>query len=225
MNILALDTVTEMCSVALLVKQEVTKQSQWVKQSHTDVILPMIDQLLVDSGILFSDIDAIAFTRGPGSFTGLRIGAGITQGLALAHDLPVIPVSSLAALAQGAWRQDTATHILACIDARRQEVYWACYELKNELMVCIGSEQVSSAEQVYTPAAHAWHGVGSGFASYYAELSANAKVSLSATVADRFPLAQDILPFAIRALRNNEYVDASAALPIYLRDNVTHPPA
>jgi tRNA threonylcarbamoyladenosine biosynthesis protein TsaB len=225
MKILAIDTVTEMCSVALLVDQEVTMDAQLVKQSHTDVILPMIDQLLANSAVQFTDVDAIAFSRGPGSFTGLRIGAGVTQGLALAYDMPVIPVSSLAALAQGAWRQDQQTQVLACIDARRQEVYWACFQLQQELMACIGQEKVSVAGQVKTPSLEAWYGVGSGFASYRDELSRNQMVTLSAHVADRFPLAQDILPFAVRAMNNNEYVDASAALPVYLRDNVTNPSA
>jgi len=222
MKVLAIDTVTEMCSVALLVDNEVTMDAKLVKQSHTDVILPMIDQLLANSAVLFTDVDAIAFSRGPGSFTGLRIGAGVTQGLALAYDMPVIPVSSLAALAQGAWRQDNQTQVLTCIDARRQEVYWACFQLQQELMACIGLEKVSAAGQVRTPSAEAWFGVGSGFASYRDELSRNQMVTLSAHVADRFPLAQDILPFAVRAINNKEYVDASAALPVYLRDNVVN---
>lgn len=222
MKVLAIDTVTEMCSVALLVDNEVTMDAKLVKQSHTDVILPMIDQLLANSAVLFTDVDAIAFSRGPGSFTGLRIGAGVTQGLALAYDMPVIPVSSLAALAQGAWRQDNQTQVLTCIDARRQEVYWACFQLQQELMACIGQEKVSAAGQVRTPSAEAWFGVGSGFASYRDELSRNQMVTLSAHVADRFPLAQDILPFAVRAINNKEYVDASAALPVYLRDNVVN---
>ena len=225
MNILAIDTVTEMCSVALLHNDEVTTDARLVRQSHTDVILPMIDRLLVNSDVSFASLDAIAFTRGPGSFTGLRIGAGITQGLALAYGMPVIPVSSLAALAQGAWRQDHARQVLACIDARRQEVYWACYQLQGELMICHGEEKVSAAAAVHTPSAQAWFGVGSGFATYDAELSSNKMVTLSAIAADRFPLAQDILPFAIRAVNDKEYVDASAALPVYLRDNVINPSA
>lgn len=225
MKILAIDTVTEMCSVALLVDAEVTMDEKLVKQTHTDVILPMIDQLLANSAVPFSDVDAIAFSRGPGSFTGLRIGAGVTQGLALAYDMPVIPVSSLAALAQGAWRVDQQTQVLACIDARRQEVYWACFQLQQELMACIGQEKVSAAGQVKTPSAEAWYGVGSGFGRYRDELSRNQMVTLSAQVADRFPLAQDILPFAVRAMHNKEYVDASAAIPVYLRDNVANPSA
>ena len=225
MKLLAIDTVTEMCSVALLVDDEVTMDAKLVQQSHTDVILPMIDQLLAASAVPFTAVDAIAFTRGPGSFTGLRIGAGITQGLALAYDMPVIPVSSLAALAQGAWRQEQATQVLACIDARRHEVYWACFQLQLDLMVCIGEEKVSAAGQVKTPETEKWFGVGSGFASYYDELSSNEMVTLSSHVADRFPLAQDILPFAIQAMNNKEYVDASAALPVYLRDNVVNPSA
>lgn len=224
MNILAIDTVTEMCSVALMLDTEVTASSELVKQTHTDVILPMVQRILKDSDVSLSAVDAIAFTRGPGSFTGLRICAGVTQGLALAHDLPVIPVSSLAALAQGAWRVDRAQKVLACIDARRSEIYWACFCLQNGLMECTGGEKVTSPGRISTPAHETWFGVGTGFEAYADELRRNNAVTLSSYEANRYPLAEDILPFASRALANKEYVDARSALPVYLRDNVATPP-
>lgn len=224
MNILAIDTVTEMCSVALQVGTKVTTSSELVKQTHTDVILPMIQRLLADSELSLAAVDAIAFTRGPGSFTGLRICAGVTQGLALAHDLPVVPVSSLAALAQGAWRQDEMQNVLTCIDARRSEVYWACFQLQNGLMGCIDQEKVTLPAQVKTPAKSAWFGVGTGFETYCDELTGNNMVTLSSFNAKRYPMAEDILPFASRAITNKEYVDARAALPVYLRDNVANSP-
>ena len=223
MKILAIDTVTEMCSVALFVDGQILQHSELVKQSHTDVILPMIEQLLSEANIHLNALDAIAFTRGPGSFTGLRVCAGVTQGLALAYDIPVVPVSSLAVLAQGAWRLDNAKQVLACIDARRGEVYWACYQLADELMQLIGQEQVSSPLSVHTATNTSWHGVGTGFDTFQAELNNNPAVSLSSVQAQRFPLAQDVLPLAIQAVINKEFVEASAALPVYLRDNVATP--
>ena len=126
MNILAIDTVTEMCSVALLNNDRPLSIERHVPRQHTQVILEMIQTLLTDAQLGLSELDAIGFSRGPGSFTGLRICASVTQGLALAHDLPVIPISSLAILAQGAFRMDNKQDIFACMDARKNEVYWGC---------------------------------------------------------------------------------------------------
>lgn len=223
MKILAIDTVTEMCSVALYAHEKTWQSAELVKQSHTDVILPMVDNVLAEGGCHLQELDAIAFTRGPGSFTGLRVCAGVTQGLALAHDLPVVAVSSLAVLAQGAWRQEQANAVLACIDARRGEVYWACYQVHAGLMQLVGTERVSPPAQVQPALDTRWHGVGTGFETYAAELSNNPAVTLTSVHAQRYPLAEDVLPFAIRAVRNRDFVDASAALPVYLRDNVATP--
>jgi len=223
MKILAIDTVTEMCSVAVAANGGQWQDSKLVRQSHTDVILPMINNVLESAGVQLRDMDAIAFTRGPGSFTGLRICAGITQGLALAYDLPVVPVSSLAVLAQGAWRQAQAEQVLACIDARRGEVYWACYQLQDGLMQLMGVEKVSPPEQVQATGSKQWYGAGTGFATFQAELNSNPLVTLSSIQAESYPLAEDVLPFAMQAVSKREYVDAGAALPVYLRDNVATP--
>ena len=123
MRLLAIDTVTEACSVALWQDGEITTQEEVVQQQHTERVLPMVQALLAQTETALSQLDAIVFDRGPGSFTGLRIGAGVVQGLALGLDRPVIPVSSLATLAQGAWRLDQQANVLACIDARQTEVY------------------------------------------------------------------------------------------------------
>ena len=164
------------------------------------------------------------FDRGPGSFTGLRVCSGVAQGLALGADLPVIPVSSLATLAQGAYRLDQAEYVLACIDARQHEVYWAAYALSEGLMTPIIGEAVSLPQAVRLDAAHPWRGVGSGIQRYAAELAGAAAVSFATSAEVRFPMAQDMLPFAIRAWTDNTCLDASRALPVYLRDNVATPP-
>ena len=129
-TLLALDTSTEACSVALLHKGEKTYLDELAQRTHTKRILPMIDELLVNSGINLKQVDVLAFGRGPGSFTGVRVGAGIAQGLALGADLPVIAVSNLTAMAQAAFELYQAENVAAAIDARMNEVYFS--QVKRE---------------------------------------------------------------------------------------------
>ena len=230
MNLLAIDTVTEMASIALLSSDDVLIDEALVPQKHTKVILPMIQRQMTKAGLSFAQLDAIAFSRGPGSFTGLRICASITQGLAIAHDLPVIPVSSLQILAQGAYREDNSKlNIAACLDARRNEVYWGAYKLVTQadgssLMTLVGEEVVTAPGLVETETGGPWHGVGSGLKSYAAELAANPQVNLASMESERFPLAQDALIYAKNAWGQKQFVDASLAIPTYLRDNIATPP-
>jgi len=230
MNLLAIDTVTEMASIALLSNNDLLIDEAFVPQQHTKVILPMIQKQMAAAGLNFTQLDAIAFSRGPGSFTGLRICASITQGLAIAHDLPVIPVSSLLILAQGEHRLDKKkTKIVACLDARREEVYWGSFVLKTEegqtgLMALVGEEVVIAPDSVKTETGESWHGVGSGFKSYEAELAKNPQVHLASIASQCYPLAQDAIGYAKKAVIAKQYVDASLAIPTYLRDNIATPP-
>uniref|UniRef100_UPI0009B171BB tRNA (adenosine(37)-N6)-threonylcarbamoyltransferase complex dimerization subunit type 1 TsaB n=1 Tax=Salmonella enterica TaxID=28901 RepID=UPI0009B171BB len=128
MRILAIDTATEACSVALWNNGTINAHFELCPREHTQRILPMVQEILAASGVSLNEIDALAFGRGPGSFTGVRIGIGIAQGLALGANLPMIGVSTLATMAQGAWRKTGATRVLAAIDARMGEVYWAEYQ-------------------------------------------------------------------------------------------------
>ena len=224
MNLLAIDTVTEMASIALLSNDDLLVAEAFVPQQHTHVILEMVQKQMTTSGLSFAQLDAIAFSRGPGSFTGLRICASITQGLAIAYDLPVIPVSSLAILAQGSYRQDNKSNVVACLDARREEVYWACFKERSGRMELIGEESVLAPGAVKTQQGGPWHGVGSGFKNYATELAGNPRVDLGTIEPDRFPLAQDAMEFAKKAWLQKEYVDASLAIPTYLRDNIATPP-
>jgi tRNA threonylcarbamoyladenosine biosynthesis protein TsaB len=176
------------------------------------------------ASLSFTQLGAIAFSRGPGSFTGLRICASITQGLALAYDLPVIPVSSLAILAQGSYRLDKVPNVVTCLDARRHEVYWASYKLDdNGLMSLLGSEQVIAPEHARTEDGEGWRGVGPGFKTYRAELAKNPQVHLASVEPKRFPLAQDAVVLAENTWSRNEALDVSLAIPIYLRDNIATP--
>jgi tRNA threonylcarbamoyladenosine biosynthesis protein TsaB len=130
LKILALDTATEACSAAIIVDSEISEKSLIAPRRHADLILSMIDELLSDSGVALSELDAIAFGRGPGAFTGIRIAAGIVQGLAYGADLPVIPISTLAALAQGT--NENSDFIISAIDARMSEIYTAIYRLLSK---------------------------------------------------------------------------------------------
>ena len=219
MNILALDTATEACSAAVLCDGSVQERHEIAPRRHAELILPMVDAVLALAGIGLDGLDAIAFGRGPGAFTGVRIAAGVTQGLALGAGLPVIPVSSLAALAQPAL--GNAAVVLPTIDARMGEVYWAAYESGQDgLVTALVDEQVASPDAVQAPSTGQIFGVGSGWGTYRERLERNLHGQISGIDPDRFPLAKDMLPLAVREYNKGRCVSAEQALPLYLRDNV-----
>ena len=145
-KILALDTATENCSVALKIGENVFSRCEYVPRDHTLRILPLVDEVLQEAQVTLNDLDALAFGRGPGSFTGVRIGVGIAQGLAFGANLPTIGVSTLAAMAAQAFRKTGATQVLSAIDARMSEVYWGEYQRQEN-----GDWQVQGAETVIAP--------------------------------------------------------------------------
>ncbi len=215
-RILALDTATEACSVALYLDGEVREHFDILPRQHSQQILPMIEAILAEHGLSMMALDAIAFGRGPGAFTGVRIATGIAQGLAFAADLPVIPVSTLAALAQLGLREYGAQEVLATIDARMDEIYQALYRADNGIMVLQGAEQVSPPETVAVETmTDNLVGVGSGW--HYRERIA---VPVSQCYPDEYPHAADIALLASAAFARGEGVAAEQALPVYLRDNV-----
>jgi tRNA threonylcarbamoyladenosine biosynthesis protein TsaB len=224
MKLLAIDTVTEACSVALWLDGDITTQEEVVYQQHTERVLPMVQSLLAETETALSQLDAIVFDRGPGSFTGLRIGAGVTQGLAIGLDLPVIPVSSLATLAQRAWRLHQQHCVLACIDARQAEVYWAGFCLENGIMVNTTGEHIGQASAIQPTPKHPWFGVGTGFGRYPTELAVLPGVTWLGTQSQCYPLAQDMFPLAVFAWQRQDWVRPDEAIPIYLRDNIATPP-
>ncbi|GKW11743.1 tRNA (adenosine(37)-N6)-threonylcarbamoyltransferase complex dimerization subunit type 1 TsaB [Pectobacterium punjabense] len=222
-RILALDTATEACSVALWNDGEIHSLFEICPREHTQRILPMVQQVLADSGLTLKDLDALAFGQGPGSFTGVRIGIGIAQGLALGADLPLLGVSSLAAMAQGAFRQRQATHVLAAIDARMGEVYWGCYQRDAD-----GSWQGESEEAVLKPEqvqaltvalSGEWTTVGTGWETY-PELVKHPSLVLT-TGGVLLPQAQDMLPLACQLWQAGKAVSVENAQPRYLRNEVT----
>ena len=148
-KLLAIDTAESACSAALMVDGEVRSRMEQAARGHSERILPMMQSLLSEAGCSLNDLDTLAFGRGPGSFTGLRIAAGVIQGSALGAGLPVVPVSTLRALAQGAFRMHGARQVLSALDARMAEVYWGAYALDGkDLMQPLIDELVCAPEAV-----------------------------------------------------------------------------
>lgn len=212
-KILALDTASEACSVALLCDGQILEDFQILPRLHGQRILPMVEQLLAEAGIGLTQLDALAFGRGPGAFTGLRIATGMIQGLAFGADLPVCPVSSLAALAQQGHRLHQASQVLACIDARMDEVYWGSFALAEGLMHPVSVEAVSAPEQVIAQPV-GW-GIGNGW--QFAERIACQPEYCDA---EALPHAQDIAQLALADFNAGQAVAAELAQPVYLRDKV-----
>ena len=222
MKVLAIDTATEACSAALYLDGEINQQYRVAPREHSHIILPMIDQLLAESGTRVSDLDALAFGRGPGSFMGVRIAAGVVQGIAFAWDLPVVPVSTLAAIAQTANAGSGARKVLSAIDARMNEVYWAACKLDEQgCMQIVGAEHVIAPDQVSRPDEGGWTGAGSGWSAYGDMLKAavGAEV-LSGRMDGCLPTAESIVKLAVAEYNAGGRVAAAQAVPVYLRDNV-----
>ncbi len=227
MRILALDTATEGCSAALLLNGTLIGRELELGRGHAEQILPMIDELLAETGITLADLDAIAFGRGPGGFTGVRLAASVTQGLAFGAGLPVVPISDLQAVAQRVLGGDgTAVRVVVCNDARMQEVYWGCFDRGPAgLAVAIGDEKVGKPETVALPAG--WsspvEGAGRGFAAY-PELRSSRMGEQLAAVHDRLlPRAHEIALLAAPVLAAGGAVRPEEAIPVYLRDDVARP--
>jgi tRNA threonylcarbamoyladenosine biosynthesis protein TsaB len=219
MNLLAIDTATEQCSVAIQSGDKVWSRITPTQRSHADLVLPMIDALLHESQLTLADMDALAFGRGPGSFTGVRIAVGVIQGLALASSKPVIGVSNLAVVAQQAATQfgiKTGEHVLVCMDARMQEVYWATYRLGEHGYVELqGREQVSAPVDVQ--AMDIALGVGTGWRAYPQLRERYAILQVDDTL---LPNAIGVLRLAAVELMAGRIQGAADAQPVYLRDKV-----
>ncbi|MFA0922684.1 tRNA (adenosine(37)-N6)-threonylcarbamoyltransferase complex dimerization subunit type 1 TsaB [Xanthomonas fragariae] len=219
MKVLAFETSTEACSVALHVDGRVIEHFELAPRRHAELALPWAEQLLADAGIARRQLDAIAVGRGPGAFTGVRLGIGIAQGIALGLDLPVLAVSTLQVLALRA--PDDATHVLACIDARMGEVYAGVFERRGEWLRESGPEVVCAPDAFVPPdAAQRFAGVGTGLAAADALLQQQFARQLSSVDAAALPHAADLLTLAVPALLRGEGVAPERVEPAYLRNNV-----
>lgn len=216
MKLLALDTATEACSVAVWVDGAVWERHERLPE-HSRRILIMVDEVLADSGLALAQLDAIAFGRGPGSFTGLRIAAGVAQGLAFGAELPVVPVSSLAVLAQG----EEADKVLAAFDARMHQVYLGAFVRGDDGLVRpVGEERVVAPERVPLPEGEGWVGVGSGWDEYHASLLPRLGHRVHEWRPGRFPRARHLARLADHDFREGRAVPPEQAVPVYLRDEV-----
>lgn len=221
MKLLALDTATEACSAAIFRDGVVDERYEVMGRGHAGRLLPMADELLRAAGIKVRELDAIAFGRGPGGFTGLRIAAGVAQGLAAGIGKPVLPVSDLAALAAAGARTKGAGRVLACMDARMGQVYWAAFDCSAGAPVAVTEEHLSDPEIVMLPESGTWFGAGHGFGAHPA-LAARLRSRLSDVDVSLLPRASDIARIAARDLEAGKGVAATQAVPVYLRNEVVH---
>lgn len=228
-KILALDTATEACSAALYIDGEITSRYQLAPREHSRLILRMLDELLSQANLTVAELDAIAFGRGPGSFMGLRIAAGVVQGTAFAHELPVIPVSTLESIAQRAYDETGISNVLSCIDARMDEVYWAacCYEADGWSYIseeCVISPDKLDVQQIMSQRSGPWVAAGTGWSNYLDRLLPETGSRPETILDNCFPSAEAIAKLAAKAFRAGNTVPASQAIPVYLRNDVAKKP-
>ena len=218
LNIVAIDTATEACSVALLCGGEVRHRYEVAAKIHAKVLLPMLDELMAEAQLTPQQLDAVAFGRGPGGFTGVRIGTAAAQAIALGADIPAAPVSNLAAIAARAYRENGDEKIAVAMDARMGEVYWAAYRVQNIEPELVGSEMVCPPQRVPV-LDDQWIAAGTGWEPYSDVLTAASQVRLKDNMS-HLPHAVDILNIGVEMIRQDRGVPAEKALPVYLRDNV-----
>jgi len=216
MKILAVETSTEYCSVALWQDGAVRERCELVGQKHSEVLMMMVDALLKDAGYTIRDMDGIAFGKGPGSFTGVRIACGVAQGLALGTGLGVVGVCTLEALAQAAGRDK----VIAALDARMGEIYFAAYEKHDGGWGALIEPCLCKAEEAPQLVETAWFGAGSGFAVSDGALSVRYAKQLAGADARAVPQARAVAQIAALEFAKGNAVDAALALPLYLRDKV-----
>ena len=220
---LAIDASTEACSVALSLENNVSSEFELCPQSHSIVLLPMIDRLLKQADVKLSDLDGLVFGRGPGSFTGVRIGVGVAQGLAFSADLPVVGVSTLQTMAQQAYEKYQQTEVIAAIDARMSEVYAGYFKLNDcGVMAAVLEETVLPPAEIaeYLKAhTQGCYGVGSGYDAYQTELSSLKTNQGSPDIL--FPDASAMFNIALKAFSDGNTVSAEHAQPVYVRDTVS----
>jgi len=216
MKILGFDTSSDTCTVALIINHQLFARSERGSQ-HSEHLLELVDSVLGEAGTTLAQLDAIAFGRGPGSFTGLRIGAGVAQGLAFAAGLQLIPVSSLQVLAQGV----ESNRIVTAVDARMAQVYWCAFERdQSGIAQPIITEQVLAPEAIEVPPGPDWVGVGSGWSAYEGQLRPRADGRVHVSESNGAPEARHLISIAAAVWRLNGAVVPEAGIPVYVRDQV-----
>ena len=222
MRLLAIETATDACSCALVLGEERDQCLEVAPRRHAELLLGMSACLLERAGVALSSLDAIAFGRGPGSFTGVRIATAVAQGLGLGADLPLVPVSSLAALALAAERRHRCGRVLAAFDARMGEVYWGAFEAGGRAgVVPAGDERVLPPARVPVPKGQGWLGAGAGWSAHGEALRERIRDRLVEVDARVFPGALEVAYLAESEVRAGRACAPELARPVYLRDRVT----
>lgn len=218
MNLLALETSSNACSVALQAGEKVYASHVVAPMQQTRQILPVIQSLLAQANLNLKDLNAIAFGCGPGSFTGVRVASSVTQALGFVEKIPIISISSLAAIAQAAWLEQQYSQCLVAVDARMNQVYWAAYKI-NEIGLAElqGEEQVCLPDEIKPIAKGEWSGVGDGWAKYEPVLTTKLGFEPIEINVNQLPSAEAVLTLAQKKFERGEWVEPAAALPVYLR--------
>ena len=220
MRLLAIETGTDMCSVALADGDHLCCRDDSTPRVHAHRVLGMVDECLVDAGLGLSDLDALVFGRGPGSFTGLRIAVGVVQGLAFGAGRSVIPVSSLAAHAAAVFRTHKQRKVAVCVDARMGECYWGTFHIDAAgVPDLMGEERLGAPGDLPELDGEGWFGGGTGW-DCFPELSGRYDSALIGTDTVLLPEARDLLSTAGRDLQAGKLLAAEKALPVYLREQV-----
>lgn len=214
MKLLAFDTSAEACSAALFLDGSVTELFEITPRQQSRRILAMIEQLLSAASTGLSLLDAVAFANGPGSFTGIRLAASVAQGLALGADLPVVPVSTLAAMAQGAYREFQARDILVATDAHSGEIYWGVYQGGELAVRSVVAERRCNPAAVSIPEKCDYLGVGNAW-EIYAEVL-NQRLHGVKLITTQYPKAIDVAALAVIAFSEGGFVSPEQVMPCYL---------
>lgn len=214
MKVLAIDTATEMCSVALSVSGELRSIEVLAANRHSSIVLGMVDDLLDEAGLKLNQLDLLVNDVGPGSFTGIRIGMGVAQGLAYGSDLPLLGINALSTLAKAAG--DTGHDVLAMIDARMGQIYWGHFSFQAGMPLLQGELHLSKPAGLLDISCPL-HVIGSGWDSYAEPLSD--MLTIARVSAERFPLASDVLALGLNQPEST-WVSAGSLMPVYLRNEV-----
>ena len=223
MNLLALDTSSDSMVLGLQLGAQTLDRSTVTGRSHSRDLLPGIEALMAEAGITLGELDAVVFGQGPGSFTGLRIAVGVVQGLAYGLDIPVVPVSSMACLAQAAHRQQGAQLVAVALKARLEEVYFGAYSFAEGIAATMDSEMVLDVSDLPSQRAGEWVGVGDGW-EFKDKLERSLQITVRHISRETVPGVLDLVTIGQHKLANNETVSALQAAPVYLREQVAVKP-
>lgn len=225
MKILAFDTSTEACVVGLSVEGEILEYFSLPEKKQTQILLPIIEDLLNQASLKISGLDAIAYGQGPGAFTGVRLAVSVAQGLGFSADVPVIGISTLAAVAQHANTKHQAQNVLVAMDARMGEVYFGAYQFTDSGHLQHQSEEeVISLGYIPIPQEGAWVAAGTGWDEYPDDMPPDFSSRVSSFIETLYPDPASLLKLAKATLVNNQPIPATQAIPVYLRNNVVRKP-